>query len=204
MAQRMESVALAGAVTLRVDRAACRAHRAAGRAHDQRQSSPSRQTALRPTTPSRPSNPALPQQGHHHEGCVADRRSHTRGGTPKLPRRDRRCPDAIDVLCVNHRRSSIYLIAERWPAVGRVPQLGIVTRVRWDEPSSALLQSGRFGAVLLSRDVNRRLLLAPTAGSRVSTDETAPILRAPRPARGAVAMCGMWSAISRTSTTSTE
>ena len=126
---------------------------------------PCRPRLSRPTTPSRPSNPALIQQGHHHEGRVADRRSHPRGRTPKLPGRDRRCPDAIDVLCVNHRRSSIHLIAERWPAVGRVPQLGIVTRVRWDEPSSALLQSGRFGAVLLSRDVDRLVAMLTAACS---------------------------------------
>jgi hypothetical protein len=75
-----------------------------------------------PPMPSRPSNPALPPQGHHHEGCVADRRSHTRDITPILPGRDRRCPDAIDALSVNHRRSSIHVIAERWPAVGRVRQ----------------------------------------------------------------------------------
>jgi hypothetical protein len=79
--------------------------------------------------------------------------------------------------------------------------IGIVTRVRWDEPSSALLQSGRFDGVPLSRDVNRRLLLAPAAGSRVSTVETAPILRAPRPAHGEVATCRMWFAMSSTSTT---
>ena len=29
--------------------------------------------------------------------------------------RDRQCPDATDVLCVTHRRSSIYVLAERWP-----------------------------------------------------------------------------------------
>jgi hypothetical protein len=64
-------------------------------------------------SPSRPSNPALPQQDSHHEGCVADRRSHTRGGTPKLSERDRRrCRDTIVVLCANHCRSSSYVIAE--------------------------------------------------------------------------------------------
>jgi len=53
-------------------------------------------------------------------GYVADRRSHTRRGTPNS-RADRRCPDVIDVLCVNHRRSPLCHCGTT-PAVGRVPQ----------------------------------------------------------------------------------
>jgi hypothetical protein len=121
MAQRMESVAPAGAVMLSESTARLVEHIVMLAVPMIKAVIPSRQTASRPATPSTPSDPALPQQGHHHEGCVADRRSHTRGGTPKLPERGRRCPDATDVLCVNHRRSSINVIADRWPAVGRVP-----------------------------------------------------------------------------------
>ena len=56
-------------------------------------------------------------RGRHHQGCDADRHRHPRGGAPNIPysQRDRQCPDATDVLCVTHRRSSIDVVAERWP-----------------------------------------------------------------------------------------
>jgi hypothetical protein len=122
MAQRMETVAPAGAVMLSESTARLVEHIVMLAVPLIGAVESVEADSFTLATPSRPSNPALPQQGHHHEGCVADRRSHTRGGTPKLPERGRRCPDATDVLCVNHRRSSVYVIAERWPAFGRAPQ----------------------------------------------------------------------------------
>ena len=84
------------------------------------------------------------RRGRHHQGCDADRHRHPRGSSPNRPysQRDRQCADATDVLCGTHHRSSIDVVAERWPPRrGRVPRGESSLRMRWDERSSAPLQS---------------------------------------------------------------
>jgi hypothetical protein len=90
-----------------------------------------------------------------------DRRSRTCGSTAKLRERDRRCPDAIGVLCVNHRRSFHDLLAKRWPPdpVSRFA-IGIVTHIQADERSSAALQYGPVSAWYYSDAVCRSRQLA--------------------------------------------